>query len=89
MVGQISKPIDKAKDVAKNKVILYTRISKNSNLTPWIIPRSQCLKGEFEGKVFKDGNTYSRFSDVVAKSWGWHNLRHRRASIWMNSGIKI
>ena len=42
-----------AKDVAKEYVVLYTRKFKNSNLTPMVIPRPECLIGEFVGKVFK------------------------------------
>lgn len=78
-----------AKDVAKDTVILYTRKSKNSNLTPRVIPRPDCLKGEFEGKVFKDWTAYPRFLDEICDGWGWHNLRHRRASIWVNSGMSV
>lgn len=78
-----------AKDVAKDHIVLYTRKSKNSNLTPRVIPRPDCLKGEFEGKVFKDWNVSPRFLENIADGWNFHNLRHRRASIWANSGMPI
>ena len=78
-----------AKDVANDHVVLYTRKAKNSNLTPRIIPRPDCLKGDFVGKIFKDWNSYPRFLDNIAEGWGWHNLRHKRASIWANNGMPI
>lgn len=76
------------KDVENSFVILYTRKAKNSNLTPRIIPRPECLKGEFVGRVFKEWNAYPRFLEDLV-DWNWHNLRHRRASIWANSGMPI
>lgn len=78
-----------AKDVAKDTVVLYTRKSKNSNLTPRIIPRPECLKGEFKGKVFKEWTTYPHFLKEIADGWSFHNLRHRRASLWASAGMPI
>lgn len=77
------------KDLENNLVILYTRKAKNSNLTPRIIPRPECLKGEFLGIIFKEWNTYPRFLEELADGWNWHNLRHRRASIWAASNMPI
>ena len=77
-----------SKDVGQDHVVLYTRKSKNSNLTPRIIPRPECLKEIREGRIFPEWNSHPRFlGDVV--DWNWHNLRHRRASIWANSGMPI
>lgn len=71
-----------------NQIILWTRKAKNSNLTPRFIPKPECLKGrEGKGKVFK-WETYPRFLDKKV-SWGYHNLRHRRATIWASEGKSI
>jgi integrase len=76
-------------DINKDTVILRTRKSKNSNLTPRIIPRPECLKNlTNEGKVFKKWSAYPRFLEGKA-NWNWHNLRHRRASIWATNGMSI
>ena len=74
-------------DISSNLVTLYTRKAKNSNLTPRRIPIPECLAGlSGEGAVFKDWNTNPRFLEGKVK-WRWHNLRHRRASIWAGSGM--
>lgn len=74
-------------DISSNLVTLYTRKAKNSNLTPRRIPIPDCLAGlSGEGAVFKDWNSYPRFLEGKSK-WNWHNLRHRRASIWASSGM--
>lgn len=80
-------------DIEGDLTTLYTRKSKNSNLTPRRIPTPECIKGaKGEGKVFKDWETYPRFleervKDCGLKRWNWHNLRHARASIWATSGM--
>jgi integrase len=74
-------------DISGNLVTLYTRKAKNSNLTPRRIPIPECLAGHSgEGAVFKDWKINPRFLEGKAK-WSWHNLRHRRASIWASSGM--
>ena len=76
-------------DVQKDTIVLRTRKSKNSNLTPLIIPRPECLKNlTNEGKVFNNWCSYPRFLEGKA-NWNWHNLRHRRASIWATNGMSI
>jgi integrase len=81
-------------DIDNDLVTLYTRKSKNSNLVPRRIPRPHCLGEENYkgGKVFRWEN-YPRFLEPVMKklgyNWNWHSLRHRRASIWANSGMNI
>lgn len=80
----------KADDISGDLITLWTRKSKNSNFTPRRIPSPDCLKGfKGKGRVFKEWNTYPRFLEDVADKWNWHNLRHRRASIWANSGMTI
>lgn len=77
----------KFSDISGDLVTLYTRKAKNSNLTPRRIPIPECLVGlSGEGAVFKDWNGYPRFLEGKV-DWNWHNLRHRRASIWANSGM--
>ena len=71
-------------------ITLWTRKSKNSNLTPRRIPKPECLNGkEGKGRVFKSWNAYPRFLEGKAIGWNWHNLRHKRASIWINGGMNI
>jgi len=77
------------KDVDEKQVVLYTRKSRNSNLTPRIIPRPSCLAGEGTGRVFSHWTANPRFLEDIADGWGFHNLRHRRASIWANGGMSI
>jgi integrase len=74
-------------------ITVYTRKSKNSNLTPRRLPLPECLKDiTGKGKVFKDWNAYPRFLEETLKAlglkpFGWHNLRHRRASMWARDGM--
>ena len=86
----------KADDVHGDKTTLWTRKAKNSNLTPRTVPRPECLNGlEFrKGKgVFDDWETSiprflaERVRILGQKKWSWHNLRHRRASIWASQGM--
>lgn len=76
----------KTEDIDGDLITLWTRKSKNSNLTPRRIPKPDCLEGfKGKGRVFKKWTDYPRFLD--GNKWSWHNLRHRRASIWANSGM--
>ena len=79
----------KPEDIDGDLTTLWTRKSKNSNFTPRRIPTPDCLKGKtFKGKrVFKEWETYPRFLEEKADGWAWHNLRHKRASIWANNGM--
>ena len=45
------------------------------------------IKTSSKGKVFKDWESYPRFLEDLTDNWNWHNLRHRRASIWANNGL--
>lgn len=77
-------------DVRGANIVLYTRKSKNSDLTPRVIPRPKCIDGlTWKGNLFKEWNAYPRFLGEMADGWNWHNLRHRRASIWANEGRSI
>lgn len=79
----------KAEDIDGDLITLWTRKSKNSNFTPRRIPLPDCLKGyRGKGRVFKDWDAYPRFlQDATDGKWNWHCLRHRRASLWANSGM--
>ena len=85
----------KYSDIDDETVTLYTRKSKNSNLTPRTIPKPICLNGSRgKGYVFKEWTEYPRFLEEKIKTlklsnWSYHNLRHRRASIWANSGMSL
>lgn len=85
----------KYSDIDGDLITLYTRKSKNSNLVPRRIPKPSCLNGteKGRGKVFKEWTEYPRFLEDIMKNlgykWNWHNFRHRRASIWANSGMNI
>lgn len=74
------------KDVHSDYVTLYTRKSRNSQKTPRHLPRPLFIKCGPEGKVFTF-TAYPRFleekvKELGQKSWNWHSLRRRRASIW-------
>ncbi len=85
----------KYSDIDTDTVTLYTRKSKNSNLTPRSIPKPKCLKKIVgKGKVFKEWNQAPRFLEEKIKklnisNWSYHNLRHRRASIWANNRMSL
>ncbi len=74
------------RDIIGDQIVLYTRKSKNSNLTFRKIPLPDCIKGmAFEGRLFKAWSLYPRFLEkkvckLNQKNWAFHNLRHRYAS---------
>jgi site-specific recombinase XerD len=79
-------------------VVLWTRKAKNSDLTPRRIPFPKCLRGAkraSQGRVYPEWNTYPTFlyetvtALQIEPRWNWHNLRHRRATIWANEGMTI
>lgn len=76
----------KGSDIYPDFVVLYTRKSKNSNLTPRKVPIPPCIKNlKFSGRVFARWSETPRFlekrtRDLKMKRWTWHNLRHRYAS---------
>lgn len=82
------------KDLENGSIILWTKKAKNSNLTPRVIPRPDWfVKIPGEGRVFTEWNSYPRFlGELVTEMkhrphWNWHNLRHRRASIWARDNM--
>lgn len=89
--ARINEPIHLlGKDVLDDYVILHTRKSKNSNIVPRKLPKPACLIGKeysSEERVFPQWNDQPKFlarkiKKLKQKPWGFHSLRHRRASIW-------
>ncbi len=80
------------KDILEDSVILYTKKSANSNLVPRKLPKPDCIKTikiEPDERLFKRWIDCPRFLEdkvrqLGQRNWGWHNLRHRKASIWHN-----
>ena len=85
-----------------SNIILWTRKAKNSNLTPRKLPKPDVLDRmelPSTGRIFKTWNDYPKFLGLVtkelaakgdiAKPFSWHHLRHRRCSIWADSGMTI
>ncbi|MBF0517064.1 MAG: tyrosine-type recombinase/integrase [Nitrospirae bacterium] len=74
-------------------MVLWTRKAKNSTLTPRYVPRPACIDKGFQGLSEACSEHQHYLTKAVRlcgqKPWAWHNLRHRRASIWANSGMKI
>ncbi len=76
--------------VFENEVVLYTRKSRNSNNVPRKVPKPDCLKGitfKPDELVFGRWKVHPCFLDKKVKrigcnQWSFHNLRHRRASMW-------
>ena len=82
-------------DIDGELITLWTHKAKNSNLTPRRIPKPPCLNGKKgKGRVFPQWSDYPHFlgltvSKLGFKQWGFHNLRHRRASIWASQNMPI
>lgn len=78
---------------SRNLITLYTRKAKNSNLTPRHIPNPECLSRDYSGLKGEWKPQNARFIEEAVralkqpKPWNFHNLRHRIASIWANSGM--
>lgn len=79
-------------DIQEGLVTLWTRKAKNSNLTPRRIPIPECLTdGKGIGQIFGRWNNKPKFLERYVRRlglnrWNWHNLRHRRASLWAKEG---
>jgi integrase len=91
----------KGRDISKDNIVLYTRKSKNSDLTPRKLPKPECLKGKYQADEFVFG-TWSELpkfldkklrelkkKDPNVKIWGWHSFRHRYASLLSKQGKPI
>jgi integrase len=75
------------KDILGGELVLYTRKSKNSNLTSRKVPRPVCLPERFSGFHWK---IYPRFLERKTKGkWGFHNLRHRFAAYQHSKGLPL
>jgi hypothetical protein len=85
--GQSLSPHLRPRDILANEIVLYTRKSKNSNLTSRKIPRPVCLPDGFSGFHWKK---YPRFLERRTKGgWGFHNLRHRYAAYQHSRGMPL
>jgi len=78
----------KKSDIDSDLITLWTRKSRNSNLAPRRIQKPNCYCGSFPY------TTLPRFLErkvtkLEQKTWSWHNLRHRRASIWATKGMTV
>ncbi|MBZ0202944.1 MAG: hypothetical protein K8I03_08010 [Ignavibacteria bacterium] len=89
--ARINEPLKvTGKDVFDTYVVLYTKKSKNSNVIPRKVPKPDCIKDikiEPDERLFKLWSDTPKFLErkiqaLGQHSWNWHNLRHRRASIW-------
>lgn len=82
------------KDVTNVEVTLYTRKSVNSNLIPRRVPKPECLVGQIfppDKKIFgywieKPKFLKRKLKALNLQAWGFHNLRHRYASILSAEG---
>ena len=74
------------KDILEDEIVLYTRKSRNSNLTFRKVPIPDCIKGiKFEGRLIDTWSQYPRFLEkrtrkLKHRRWAYHSLRHRYAS---------
>ena len=85
----------KTTDVFEDYIVLYTRKSKNSDLVPRKVPRPKCIEITKSKEI-----TFDRWSDtpkflerkvkeLEQRSWNWHNLRHRYASLLSKQGTPL
>ncbi|MHB8580113.1 MAG: tyrosine-type recombinase/integrase [Ignavibacteriaceae bacterium] len=92
----------KGKDILSDSIVLYTRKSINSNLTPRKLNIPDCLIGKrykIDELVFGRWSKLPKFLDKKlrqikgekpeTKLWGFHNLRHRYASKLSKEGVPI
>ncbi|RJQ67355.1 MAG: hypothetical protein C4519_24475 [Desulfobacteraceae bacterium] len=83
----------KYSDIDGDLITLWTRKSRNSNLTPRRIPKPDCITEIGKGKVFPYGVLPRFLERKIVKLnlpvFSWHNLRHRRASLWANAGMSL
>lgn len=96
--ARINEPLKVAgKHMLEEHVILQTRKSRYSNIVPRKVPTPQCIK---HVKIGPDELLFPQWSDtpkflqrkvkeLKQETWSWHNLRHRRASLWLKEGKSI
>ena len=89
--ARINEPLKvTGKDIFDDYVILYTKKSRNSNIVPRKVPKPDCIKHlnpKPDERLFRLWSDTPKFLErkiekLGQRSWNWHNLRHRRASIW-------
>jgi integrase len=84
-----------ADDVLGDKIVLYTRKTRNSDLVGRKIPIPECISGlKWKGRLFKRWTEYPRFLEKTVKElkqpfWAWHSLRHRYASKLSKGNVPI
>jgi len=84
----------KGSDIFDDYIVLYTRKSKDSNLVPRKLPRPLCLaevRLKPDDLLFPDWTEQPKFlvrkiNKLYQKPWGFHNLRHRYASLLSKQG---
>jgi len=86
-------------DIFDTYIVLYTRKAKNSNLTPRKVPRPACLKDvrmskDKSEKVFSEWTKCPKFlnrkqEQLKMVRFGYHNLRHRYASLLSKQNVPI
>jgi integrase len=108
-------------DNQRDQIILRTRTTRHSDLTPRRIPKPKCLamiELPAKGRVFKSWSVYPIFLEVAVRQvladheearkaislateswdglegtqmhpWCFHNLRHKAASEWADSGTPL
>lgn len=96
--ARINEPLKvTGKDIFDNYVILYTKKSRNSNIVPRKVPKPDCIQGIQLGQDERLFNLWSdtpkflerKIHSLGQKEWNWHNLRHRRASLWSRQGLPL
>lgn len=81
-------------DIIEEFIVLTTRKSKNSDLVPRKLLLPECLIGLSylpDQKIFAMWDEQPKFLERKQKklgqrSWGFHSLRHRKASLWSKEG---
>jgi integrase len=82
----------RADDVFDDYVVLYTKKSKNGNLVPRRAKydTSKLPSTDESGKIFHLWREKPRYIRRKTKGmWGWHNLRHRCASMMSKNGVPL
>lgn len=86
------------REIFEQRVVLHTRKSKDSNIVPRSVPKPNCIRHlevAPNERLFYQWNSTPKFLERKIRilkhknKWGWHSLRHRRASIWNKEGKSI
>jgi len=96
--ARINEPLKvTGKDIFDDYIILYTKKSRNSNIVPRKVLKPDCIRGielKEDEKLFKLWSDTPKFLKrkikfLKQKEWNWHNLRHRKASMWSKQGLPL